>query len=160
MTPPSDPPAGAPRPGATLQAWIDGGARGNPGPAGYGAHVVDEAGEPVEEIWGFLDTRTNNVAEYAGLIAALEYAVRTGAAALHIRSDSELLVRQIRGQYKVKNAALKVLHGRARQRIARLPAFRIEHVRREANREADGLANRAMDDRQGSGHFTIEEILG
>ena len=167
MTRPADPPpSGGGRPavrplqGARLAAHVDGGARGNPGAAGYGVHLADAAGESLDEVYGFLGTRTNNVAEYAGLLAALEYALRAGAGALHVRSDSELLVRQIHGAYRVRNAVLQGLHRRARERIARLPEFRIEHVRREQNREADRLANRAMDERAGSGHFTVAEILG
>lgn len=139
-------------PGPSLVAHIDGGARGNPGPAGYGAHVVsDPGGETVAEIYGFLGTTTNNVAEYAALLALLEYVRRTGAGSLLVRSDSELLVRQINGQYRVKDPRLKILHAEARRLMAGLPHFAIEHVRREANREADALANRAMDLRQSSG---------
>jgi probable phosphoglycerate mutase len=146
--------------GVHLTAHIDGGARGNPGDAGYGVHLTGPDGEILDEVYGFLGVRTNNVAEYAALIAALEYAVRAEAGALTVWSDSELLVRQIRGQYRVKNAGLQPLHARARQQIARLAAFEIGHVRRERNREADGLANQAMDERNGSGHFTPGEILG
>lgn len=138
--------------GPALVANIDGGARGNPGPAGYGAHVVaDPGGETVAEIYGFLGTTTNNIAEYAALLALLEHVAGLQPRSLLIRSDSELLVRQINGQYRVKDSGLKVLHGEARRLMAALPHVTIEHVRREQNREADALANRAMDSRQSSG---------
>jgi ribonuclease HI len=142
-----------------LQAWIDGGARGNPGTSGYGAHLALPSGEVWDEVWGYLGVQTNNFAEYVALLAALEYAIRCGAGSFQVRSDSQLLVRQITGQYRVKNAGLKPLHTRARGQISHLKRFRIEHVYREDNREADALANRAMDDQGGSGHFTSEELL-
>ena len=113
-----------------------------------------------DEVWGYLGEQTNNVAEYAALLAALEYALRAGAPSLHVLSDSQLLVRQIQGRYKVKSPGLKPLHARGRQQIARLGRFRIEHVYRKDNREADALANRAMDARAGSGHFSPAEVLG
>ena len=150
----------APLAGAPLLAHIDGGARGNPGDAGYGAHLASPAGETIAEVWGFLGTRTNNYAEYVALLAALTYAIRSGAGGCRVRSDSELLVRQIGGSYKVRHPGLQVLHRRARLLIGKLPSFQIEHVRREQNREADRLANRAMDDRAGSGHFPLAELLG
>jgi ribonuclease HI len=147
-------------PGALLVAHIDGGARGNPGKAGYGVHLTVNDQEPVDEVYGFLGVRTNNVAEYAGLIAALEYALRAEASGLQVRSDSELLVRQIQGRYKVKNPSLQVLFRRAKERIAKLRSFKVEHVYRADNKEADALANRAMDEEGDSGHFVTEEILG
>jgi len=138
--------------GPSFLAHIDGGARGNPGPAGYGAHVVtDPGGEMVAELYGYLGTTTNNIAEYAALLALLEYAREAGAGSLRVRSDSELLVRQINGQYRVKDARLKILHAEAKRLMSALPRVAIEHVRREQNREADALANRAMDSRQSSG---------
>lgn len=146
--------------GAPVLAHIDGGARGNPGDAGYGAYVATPAGDPIAEVWGFLGTRTNNYAEYVALLAALTYAIRAGAGNCRVRSDSELLVRQIQGIYKVRHPALQILHRRARTLIGKVPSFGIEHVRREQNREADRLANRAMDDRAGSGHFDLAELLG
>ena len=144
----------------TLNASVDGGARGNPGNAGYGAHVTSESGDIVAEVYGFLGVATNNVAEYAALLAALEFALHAGARSLHVRSDSQLMVRQIQGRYKVKNAGLQPLFRRARQLISDLDRFHIEHVRREENKEADALANRAMDEKGGSGHFSRERILG
>jgi len=128
-----------------LIAYSDGGARGNPGPAGYGVVIQDETGEKVAALSEYLGHQTNNVAEYQGLIAALEYAVNNGHKALKVISDSELLVRQIKGIYKVKNSTLQQLHGRAKDLIAQLDWFSIGHVLRGHNQEADTLANAAMD---------------
>ncbi len=138
-------------PAPALVAHIDGGARGNPGPAGYGVYVEAVDGTPIAGLYGYLGVATNNIAEYAGLLALLEYARETGAGSLRVMSDSQLLVRQIRGEYRVKDAKLKVLHGAARRLIASLPGVAIEHVPREQNRDADALANRAMDLQQSSG---------
>jgi ribonuclease HI len=132
-----------------LIAHSDGGARGNPGPAGYGVVIQDETGRKVTALSHYLGHQTNNFAEYQGLIAALEYAIENGHKALKVVSDSELLVRQIKGIYKVKNATLQELHARAKQLIAQLEWFSIDHALREHNREADNLANEAMD--KGSG---------
>jgi ribonuclease HI len=134
-----------------LIAHSDGGARGNPGPAGYGVVIQDEAGRKVAALSQYLGHQTNNFAEYQGLIAALEYAIEHGHKALKVVSDSELLVRQIKGIYKVKNATLQELHGRAKQLIAQLDWFSIDHALREHNREADDLANQAMDKGTGRG---------
>src|SRR6266705_218877 len=128
-----------------LIAYSDGGARGNPGPAGYGVVIKDETGRKVAALSHYLGHQTNNFAEYQGLIAALEYAIQHGPKALRVVSDSELLVRQIKGIYKVKNATLQELHGRAKELIAQLDWFSIDHALREHNREADDLANQAMD---------------
>lgn len=128
-----------------LTAHSDGGARGNPGPAGYGVVIKDEAGHTVAALSEYLGHQTNNFAEYQGLIAALEYAITHGPKALKLISDSELLVRQIKGIYKVKNAVLQDLHGRAKELIAQLDWFSIGHAFREQNQEADRLANEAMD---------------
>lgn len=128
-----------------LIAHSDGGARGNPGPAGYGVVIQDEAGGKVAELSEYLGHQTNNFAEYQGLIAALEYALQHGPKALKLISDSELLVRQVKGIYKVKNATLQDLHGRAKELIAQLDWFSIGHALREQNRDADRLANEAMD---------------
>jgi ribonuclease HI len=135
----------APVPSHYLIAHCDGGARGNPGPAGYGVVIKDEAGHKVAALSEYLGHQTNNFAEYQGLIAALEFAIKNGRKALKVISDSELLVRQIKGIYKVKNLALQELHGRAKQLIAQLDWFSIGHALREHNREADRLANEAMD---------------
>ena len=128
-----------------LIAHSDGGARGNPGPAGYGVVIQDQSGRKVAHLSEYLGHQTNNFAEYQGLIAALEYALQHGPKALKLISDSELLVRQIKGIYKVKNAILQDLHGRAKELIAQLDWFSIGHALREQNTEADRLANEAMD---------------
>src|SRR5579862_5376383 len=128
-----------------LVAHSDGGARGNPGPAGYGVVLKDESGRKIAALSEYLGHQTNNFAEYQGLIAALEYAVQHGPKALKVISDSELLVRQIKGIYKVKNAVLQDLHGRAKELISQLDWFSIGHALREHNQEADRLANEAMD---------------
>src|ERR1700678_3358482 len=128
-----------------LVAHSDGGARGNPGPAVYGVVVQDESGRKVAHLSEYLGHQTNNFAEYQGLIAALEYALQHGPKALKLISDSELLVRQIKGIYKVKNPTLQDLHARAKELIVRLEWFSIGHALREHNQEADRLANEAMD---------------
>ena len=137
-------PAQAP-PDAYLVAHIDGGARGNPGPAGFGVIITDPAGRKVAALSEYLGHQTNNYAEYNGLLAALNYAVQNGYKALKVVADSELLVKQIRGEYKVKSPNLAELHRRAKQMIARLEWFSIQHVLRGGNQEADRLANLAMD---------------
>src|SRR6266567_471089 len=135
-----------------LIAHTDGGARGNPGPAGYGVVIHDSAGKKVAALSQYLGRQTNNFAEYQALIAALEYAVAHGPKAIRVISDSELMVRQIKGIYKVKDPTLRDLHGRASQLIRKLDWFDIEHVLRGKNREADELANAAMD--KGSGRIS------
>jgi ribonuclease HI len=124
---------------------IDGGSRGNPGPAGYGVRFAGPDGSVVAEISGAIGVATNNVAEYSGLLAALRYALDHGYTNLTVRSDSLLLVCQMRGEYKVKNPGLQTLHAEARRLVAGLGRVRFEHVRREANTDADRLANEAMD---------------
>ena len=126
-------------------ANIDGGARGNPGPAAYGIVLRKADGSPLLAVGKCVGRATNNVAEYYGLIAALDAAAERGVRRLRVESDSELLVRQIKGVYKVKNAALKDLHARAKDLIAQLDWFSIGHALREHNQEADRLANEAMD---------------
>ena len=133
-----------------IVANIDGGARGNPGPAAYGVVVYNAQGELIKE-WGeYLGIQTNNVAEYSGLIAALEYAAGARHKSMKVLSDSELLVRQMRGQYKVKSPALRQLYDRAQVLTRKLEKFSIEHVLRERNREADRLVNQVLDDRRRS----------
>ena len=126
-------------------AHIDGGSRGNPGPAAYAVVVNTADGIRLASLSKYLGHATNNVAEYSGLLAALDYALKNNYRRLKVVTDSELLARQIAGRYKVKNPNLKVLFDRARALIAQFDAFCIEHVRREHNREADRLANEAMD---------------
>jgi len=128
-----------------LVAYIDGGARGNPGPAGYGVVIEDEVGRPVAELSEYLGRQTNNYAEYSGLLAALSYAIKHGFKALKVVSDSELMVKQIRGEYKVNSPTLKELNAQAMKLIDQLDYFDITHVLREKNKEADRLANTAMD---------------
>ncbi len=143
---------GEPAPETKPLAWranIDGGSRGNPGPASYGVVMRDPRGEIVARLKKYIGRTTNNVAEYYGLIAALDYAHANSIKALRVESDSELLVKQMRGQYKVKSADLKPLYERAKKMSQAIPAFRIDHVYREQNREADLLANEAMDEVSG-----------
>jgi ribonuclease HI len=134
-----------PSPDRYLIAHSDGGARGNPGPAGYGVVIEDQSGRKVAQLSEYLGHQTNNFAEYQGLIAALEYALQHGPKALKVISDSELLVRQIKGIYQVKNPTLQDLHARAKELIRQLEWFSIGHAMREHNQEADRLANQAMD---------------
>jgi len=155
-TPPAKPGAlfgeQTPEPKAPAAAYrfnIDGGSRGNPGPASYGVVVRDPGGKIVAQLKKYIGRTTNNVAEYYGLIAALDYAQTHGIRALRIEADSELLVKQMRGQYKVKSADLQPLFERARKMAGGLDLFRIEHVYREQNRDADRLANEAMDEAEG-----------
>lgn len=135
----------APPPVGVHVANIDGASRGNPGPASYAVVMLDPAGKIILELSKNLGRETNNVAEYYALLAALDYAASHGISALRIRSDSELLVRQMQGRYKVKSADLKPLHERALKLARQLGYFAIEHVRREMNRDADALANVALD---------------
>ena len=128
-----------------LIANIDGGARGNPGPAGFGVYLKDQSGNRVATLSKYLGHQTNNYAEYSGLIAALEYALEHGHKAVKVISDSELMVKQMRGQYKVKSPTLLELYRRAQELTRKLDWFSIQHVLRAQNREADGLANEAMD---------------
>jgi ribonuclease HI len=143
-----------------LTAHSDGGARGNPGPAGYGVVIHDESGRKVAQLSEYLGHQTNNFAEYQGLITALEYALQHGPKALKLISDSELLVRQIKGIYKVKNPTLRDLHARAKQLIAQLEWFSIGHALREHNQEADRLANEAMDKGMGRLRAPIQQTQG
>ncbi|HTF64332.1 MAG TPA: ribonuclease HI family protein, partial [Edaphobacter sp.] len=128
-----------------VNAHCDGGARGNPGPSGYGAVLTGPAGEPLAELSEFLGIRTNNYAEYSGLLAVLEYALEHGHRRLRVVSDSELMVKQIQGKYRVNSPDLKPLWQEAKNRIARLDAFEISHALRHKNKDADRLANQAMD---------------
>jgi ribonuclease HI len=139
----------APGTAAHYRANIDGGSRGNPGPAAYGVYIRDPKGEPVARLKKYIGRMTNNVAEYYGLVAALDYVEAQGIRALRIESDSELLVKQMKGLYKVRSPELAPLYERARKMAAALDSFRIDHVYREHNREADALANLAMDEVEG-----------
>jgi len=130
---------------SSCTAYIDGGSRGNPGIAGYGVHVVDGQGQTAASLSEPLGIKTNNVAEYSALIAALKFALSKHCLKLKVFADSELLVRQINGVYRVKNPDLKILFDEARSLIAGLKSFSVHHIPREENREADRLANLAMD---------------
>jgi probable phosphoglycerate mutase len=130
----------------SLVAYIDGGARGNPGPAGFGVRVEQADGTLVEEFSEAIGHATNNVAEYRGLLAALEWAKTHGHRALHVRSDSLLLVQQMLGNYKVKNAGLQPLHAKARLLANEIGRVTFEHVGRARNAHTDRLANAAMDE--------------
>jgi probable phosphoglycerate mutase len=128
-----------------INAHCDGGARGNPGPAGYGAVIQDDHGTILAELSEFLGMRTNNFAEYSGLLACLQYALDHHHPRLRVVSDSELMVKQIQGKYKVNSPDLRPLWQEAKNRIARLEAFEISHALRHKNKDADRLANQAMD---------------
>jgi ribonuclease HI len=128
-----------------IVAYIDGGARGNPGPAGYGVRLETPDGDVLDELHGALGIATNNVAEYNGLLAALQWAVDHDEKDVRIRSDSELLVKQMRGEYKIKHPGLQPLAARARLLLMQLGRVTFEHVRREQNVEADRLSNLGMD---------------
>lgn len=127
-------------------AYIDGGARGNPGPAGYGVSVQRADGTVLAELHGGLGIATNNVAEYNGLLSALQWAIDNGHTAVHVKADSELLVKQMRGEYKVKHPGLQPLYVRARLLVMQLDRVVFEHVRRDLNKEADRLSNLGMDE--------------
>jgi probable phosphoglycerate mutase len=129
-----------------IVAHIDGAARGNPGPAAYAVVMETAQGAPVAAFAKFLGETTNNVAEYQGLLAALDYALNHHVRRLNVVTDSELMARQISGRYKVRSPGLRPLHEKAQAMIARLESFSIRHVLREHNREADRLANQALDD--------------
>jgi ribonuclease HI len=137
----------APKPASSpwIHAHCDGGARGNPGPAGYGALVQDEHGAILAELSEFLGLRTNNFAEYSGLLGCLQYALDHNHRRLKVVSDSELMVKQIQGKYQVKSPDLKPLYEEAKRRIAKLDGFEIAHALRHKNKDADRLANEAMD---------------
>jgi probable phosphoglycerate mutase len=128
-----------------ITAYFDGGARSNPGPAGYGVYIVDESGTVLAELSGSLGNTTNNIAEYNGLIAALQWAVDRDLTQLAIKGDSLLIIEQMRGNYKVKNEGLKPLHMKARMLVMQIGNVTFEHVRRENNKEADRLSNVGMD---------------
>ena len=139
-----------------LVAFIDGGARGNPGPAGYGVHIEDQGGKKIAELSEYLGHQTNNFAEYSGLVAALEYAIEHQHKALKVFSDSELMVKQILGQYKVKSESLAPIYREAKDLIRKLDRFSITHVLRAKNKDADRLANLAMD--RGTGRASAEPL--
>ena len=128
-----------------ITAYFDGGSRGNPGPAGWGAYIVNDDGTVLAELSGALGVATNNVAEYNGLIAALQWAADNDVTALAVKGDSLLLVEQMRGNYKVKNEGLKPLHMKARMLVMQIGNVSFAHVPREKNTDADRLSNVGMD---------------
>ncbi len=129
-----------------ITAFIDGGARGNPGRAGYGVYIVNAEGQPLASVHGALGVATNNVAEYNGLLAALRWAAEHGHTCVHIRADSQLLVEQMKGNYRVKNAGLLPLYSEAVRLASRIGKVTFEHIPREQNKEADRLSNLGMDE--------------
>jgi len=136
-------------------AHCDGGSRGNPGPSGYGAVIEDPQGRIVARLAQFLGIQTNNYAEYSALLAVLQWAVENGAKRLRVVSDSELMVKQMKGQYKVASPGLRPLYEQARRLVARLEKFEMRHTLRGGNQEADRLANEAMD--KGMGRTTEQQ---
>ncbi|HEX8811141.1 MAG TPA: ribonuclease HI family protein [Terracidiphilus sp.] len=131
--------------GGMITAHCDGGSRGNPGPAGYGAVIEDANGQALARLSEFLGIQTNNYAEYSGLLAVLKWALNHGHPRLKVVSDSELMVKQMKGQYKVASPALRPLWEEARGLARKLERFEIGHTLRGGNKEADKLANEAMD---------------
>jgi ribonuclease HI len=129
-----------------LTIYTDGASRNNPGEAGAGVYILKD-GEPYERIARYLGTTTNNIAEYTAAIIGLEHAVKAGARRVNLFADSELMVKQLNGQYKVKNEGLKPLHAKARDLIARIGTVEVQYIRRERNKEADALANQAIDEK-------------
>ena len=134
-----------------VTAFTDGGARGNPGPAGAGIFIQDANGKTLAEISLYLgDHQTNNFAEYSGLIVALNWAIKHDQKCLRVISDSLLVVSQMNGAWKVKDANIRVLYDRAKALARKLEYFEIKHVLRGGNKDADRLANEAMDSRKSS----------
>lgn len=131
-------------------AFIDGGARNNPGPAGWGAFIVNPDGTVLAELHGALGIATNNVAEYTGLIGALEWAIKNGVTRLDVKADSLLLVEQMKGNYKVKADGLKPLNAKARLLAAQLGRVTYTHIPRDENKDADRLSNVGMDESERS----------
>jgi ribonuclease HI len=143
-----------------LRLHVDGASRGNPGEAGFGVHVTALDGVVVATLYGYLGRATNNVAEYQALLHGLRFALDRGAREVEVFSDSELLVRQIGGRYRVKNPGLQPLFREATSLLARFARARVTHVPRERNREADALANRAVDERSSNIGGPVDEGAG
>jgi ribonuclease HI len=129
-----------------LTIYTDGASRNNPGESGAGVYILKD-GEPYEQIARYLGTTTNNIAEYTAAIIGLEYAVAAGARRVNLFADSELMVKQLNGQYKVKNEGLKPLHTKATALIARIGSVAVHYIPREKNKDADALANKAIDEK-------------
>jgi ribonuclease HI len=128
-----------------LTVHVDGGARGNPGPAAIAAVVSDEGGMVIHEAAEMIGRATNNVAEYRALLLGIEKAKELGATELELVGDSELIVKQVRGEYRVKDAGLRPLHSAAQKALSDFSEWQIRHVKREQNAEADALVNQALD---------------
>ena len=133
-------------PGQELTIYTDGASRNNPGEAGAGVYILQD-NKPVGEIAQYLGKTTNNIAEYKAAILGLEHAVKQGATRVNLFADSELLVKQLNGQYKVKNEGLKPLHAQAKELIAKIGSVEVQYIPREMNKEADALANKAIDEK-------------
>jgi ribonuclease HI len=129
-----------------LTIYTDGASRNNPGEAGAGVYILQN-NKPVGKIARYLGKTTNNIAEYTAAIMGLEYAVKQGATRVNLFADSELLVKQLNGDYKVKNEGLKPLHGKAKELIGKIGSVTVQYIRREMNKEADALANKAIDEK-------------
>lgn len=129
-----------------LTMYTDGASRNNPGEAGAGVYILQD-NKPVKEIARYLGTTTNNIAEYTAAILGLEYAVQQGATRVNLFADSELLVKQLNGEYKVKNEGLKPLHAKAKELIGKINSVTVKYIRREMNKQADALANKAVDEK-------------
>src|SRR5512134_604767 len=129
-----------------LTIYTDGASRNNPGEAGAGVYILQD-GKPFKQIARYLGQTTNNIAEYTAAIIGLEHAVKAGARRVRLFADSELLVKQVNGQYKVKNDGLKPLHGKIKELIATIGSVEVQYIPRERNKEADALANRAIDEK-------------
>jgi probable phosphoglycerate mutase len=145
-------------PASWLTAHCDGGSRGNPGPAGYGAVIEDPQGRTIAELSEFLGIQTNNFAEYSGLLAVLKWAVENGTQRLRVVSDSELMVKQMQGKYAVKSPVLKPLFDEAKKLSRRIENFEMRHTLRGGNKVADRLANEAMD--RGMGKAASRPVSG
>ncbi|HZI08385.1 MAG TPA: ribonuclease HI family protein [Archangium sp.] len=130
-----------------MRLFSDGAARGNPGPAGAGAVLVDPEGQVVARLGKYLGTQTNNYAEYMGLLLGLRHARSLGVREVEVLADSELLIRQLEGRYQVKSATLKPLHEEAARLLKEFAKVKLAHVPREKNKAADEMSNRAIDER-------------
>ena len=151
---------GAAQAAGMITAHCDGGSRGNPGPAGFGVFIEGPDAEKLAELSEYIGKATNNVAEYSALLAAVGFALREGHRRLRVVADSELMVKQMQGRYKVNSPDLKPLYEEAKRRVARLEMFRIEHVLRGKNQRADRLANLAMDHGMGRKPGAAEPSVG
>lgn len=128
-----------------LKIYVDGASRGNPGDAGIGIVMLDEGGNVVKEICDYIGQTTNNIAEYTALVTAMKEAIEVGCEEIEVFSDSELMVKQIKGEYQIKNEGLKRLYSQVSQLMKEFRSFSINHVKREFNKRADELANEGID---------------